>query len=173
MGINGSQVSGDDLAGFDKAGLFGGLFVNRSFGSVWSGELGIVYSAKGSRKIAQPDKGDYVSYLLQLNYIEVPLTARYGFRQFQFELGPSFGVLISSTEENQIGQIVTNREFKDFELSLNAGVIYNVNEHFGVNFRINNSVIPIRPHASGATAAYRLNWGQYNTAINFSLRLSF
>lgn len=171
-GLNASQVSGDDLGGFNKMGLFGGVFVNRAFSDHWSGELGIAFSEKGSRKIAQPDAGDYSSYLLALRYIEIPLTARYGYRDFQFEFGPSIGVLMSYVEENQVGAINLDREFSKIEISMNLGAIYNISQRLGAMIRFNNSILPIRPHASGAIAPYRLNWGQYNSVVNISLRFS-
>lgn len=170
-GLNGTQVSGDELAGFDKLGAFGGVFVNRQLNEIWSAELAIVYSQKGSRKIADPENGDLFSYDLKLDYIEIPVTFRYGHQDFQFEVGPSFGTLISWSEENQNGPVQANRDFKEFEVGMNLGVIYNFSPNFGVNFRFNNSVLPIRPHASGAT--FRLNFGQYNTVLTLALRGSF
>ena len=44
-------------------------------------------------------------------------------------------------------------------------------EHLKLNILGSQSVLPIRKHASGAT--YRLNRGQYNSVLAFTLMVEF
>src|SRR5687768_12714295 len=71
-GFTTSQVSGDNLAGYNKAGLIGGLFVYREISKKFSLRMDFSYVMKGSRKAVHPEIGDFDFYVLKLNYIEVP-----------------------------------------------------------------------------------------------------
>src|SRR5258706_2393375 len=48
-GISTSQVSGDNLAGFNKVGLYAGGFVKNSLGEKWEMQMVKSYIGKGSR----------------------------------------------------------------------------------------------------------------------------
>ncbi len=170
-GFNGSQVSGDDLGGFNKFGGFGGIYTNIDASDNLNIEMEMVYTQKGSRKQARPNKFDFNSYLLQLNYIEVPLLFNFKVKGLGIEIGPSVATLLSFKEADQNGVFVSTRNFFKTEASFNAGVQYSFNKNLKGVFRFTNSVIPIRKHASGAT--YRLNLGQYNTVLTIMLKYSF
>jgi hypothetical protein len=177
FGLNTSQISGDELAGFDKAGLYLGAFANLSGESKpggWQIEVG--YLEKGSRKLPHPDKGDFYSYRLRLNYVETYISYQYFWRTYLwFEAGPSLGVLVRSSEQvNEGGSAsrLDNGEFFDrYDLSLNIGANYRLSETWSLGVRFANSIIPVRPHASGAS--YILNFGQYNEILSFSFRYQF
>jgi len=105
-GIIGSQVSGDNLSGFNKPGLVVGTFVSRKLkNEKASFEFQITYIQKGSRKQVHPDKGDLTFYLLRLNYIEVPLLLKYKIKKFTYEFGPSAASLLKYTVQDQYGYI--------------------------------------------------------------------
>lgn len=171
-GLSSSQVSGDNLAGFDKAGLLFGSAIGLRFSDKFSSQFEIIYVEKGSRKNANPDKNDFTAYKLNLNYIEVPVLIRYHVKpRITLEAGPSLGVLISSKEEDQYGPFINPRPFNKTETSLAGGVNYKISNKLSANWRISNSILPIRPHASGEV--HGLNRGQYNTAMYFTLRYGF
>jgi hypothetical protein len=171
-GICASQVSGDDLSGFDKAGLILGGYVARSLSERVALQMEIMYIQKGSRKNARPDKGDYQSYIMRLNYIEIPVLLNWRHKKkWGFEIGPSIGYLFKSYEADEFGVFVNARPFNPTEIAINFGLNYYMTENLFVNTRYGNSVLPIRDHVSGAT--YKLNWGQYNTAISFTLNYQF
>lgn len=174
-GISATQVSGDDLAGYNKAGVIFGAFTKRILSEKTAVEMEIIYIQKGSRKAARPDKGDMFFYLLNLNYVEVPVLFNYTKGKFTYEVGPSFGALVKSQVQNQEGFYPAghpqNRPFNRMETSINAGITYPIHERFDMNWRISNSILPIRKHLSGAV--YRFNRGQYNTVLQFNLRYRF
>lgn len=172
-GLSTSQISGDALAGFDKAGLYLGAYANLFTTERRGWQMEIAYIEKGSRKLARPDIGDFFSYRLGLNYVETWLLFRYKWnKHLSLEVGPSFGVLVKSKEimnEGSSASRLDNGEYFDrTDLSLNLGVYYHINPVWSVNVRFADSVIPVRPHASNAT--YLLNFGQYNEVLSFSLR---
>lgn len=171
MGISTSQVSGDTYAGFNKIGITGGAFLKRSFSELWDGSFEIIYIQKGSKKVENPDKGEYDSYLLKLNYIEVPILAKYHYKKFTFECGPSVGSLIKNIEESYPNP-PSNRKFNNIETSINFGISYPLlSDKLAFDWRYSNSILPIRAHASGAK--YWFNRGQYNTALSFILHYQF
>lgn len=82
------------------------------------------------------------------------------------EGGLSYGILISQYEEvNGYEYDRITPEFAFGDLSLNIGFFFAVTDHIKFNFRYSNSILPVRPHGSGAT--YRLNKGQYNSVLSF------
>jgi hypothetical protein len=173
-GITATQVSGDNLAGFDQlGGVLGGVVGIPISGKV-DLNLEILFAQKGSRKKAYPDKGDYTEYLLRLNYIEIPLLLQYKHsKRFALEAGPAIGVLVSYKEENELGPFVWSepRPFDKLELSAAVGMLYNLTENWSIVSRFETSMLPIRPHLSGQT--YQLNLGQYNTVLMFALQYRF
>lgn len=175
MGMTGTQVTGDQLSGFNKAGLFGGFFVNRNLGTLGDGQLEINFIQKGSRKNANPDKGDYESYLLRLNYIEVPVMYRFRIKSYlRIETGLMMAYLINSKEFDIQGQVTpdpTVASFKKYDFSAFAGINYRINDNLALSLRYSYSILAIRPKPS--TALYRYNGGQYNEVVCTTLQYQF
>jgi hypothetical protein len=95
-GLSTTQVAGDQLSGFNKAGIIGGGFVNAAMGEKISIQMEILFIQKGSRKPVDIDNNN-AYYVMRLSYIEVPLLFKWQAAQkFNNELGPSFGTLIFS-----------------------------------------------------------------------------
>jgi hypothetical protein len=170
-GIVSSQVSGDNYAGFNKFGIGAGIFLKTLFKEKFSGRIEMLYLDKGSRRTPHPDANDYRSYLLNLKYLEVPLLIGYKTSSVTIEAGPSFGALISSSESNELGDFIDSRPFSRTDLSLHLGALYPLSDNFFINWRISNSVLPIRKHLSDA--GFRLNQGQYNTLLTLTLNYLF
>jgi len=171
-GISTSQVSGDQLAGFNKAGLYAGGFVNTAMGEKWKVQMEISYIGKGSRPTdADREFNPYMIYPT-LNYAEVPVLFIYKARpKINIEAGLAFGVLVYSREEDSFTEQGILRPYYKTEFSYIIGIDYFLTEKLSVNSRWDNSFLPIRKHASGQT--HGLNLGQYNTVIAFSLRYHF
>ena len=167
-GINATQVFGDNFSGPNKAGLYLGVYVNRYFSKRSSIQLELDYIQKGSRKNPDGSTGDYDTYLLRLNYIELPVLYKYDFSEkATLETGLSLGVLVHSYEESNGSTEVSGDDFSSVDFSFNLGFYYTLVKNLRINMRLSNSILPIRPHASGQT--YRWNKGQYNQGIAFIL----
>jgi hypothetical protein len=166
-GLSASEISGDGKWGPNKAGIYAGFFVNRYFSTRSSVQMELDYIQKGSRE--NPDStNNYNFYLLRLNYIEMPLHYKYDFHEkATLEAGLSLGVLVHSYEEGNPGNPVSGGDFSKTDLSLNIGAYYTFIENFRINVRYSNSLIKVRDHSSGAT--YRLNQGQYNEVLSFTI----
>jgi hypothetical protein len=171
-GLGGTQISGDQLSGFDKLGFLAGGFVSTELSEKFNMAGQLLYITKGSKKDQEPEKNDFTTYLLRLRYIELPIVFTWKqSKRFHFEAGPTFGYLLSSYEEDEYGEDPVSREFNDFELGIVASIIVNVKSGFAVNLRYNNSVMPVREHAGGST--YRLNQGQYNSGLMLAAQFTF
>lgn len=164
-GLTSSQVSGDGIFGFEQFGLRAGGFSSYNFTEDWGLSIGIFYNQKGSRK--WPSKNDPYEYRLRIHYIDVPLLAQYQFKKFLFQLGPSVNTYVGHKEQDLYGPIYANREFKRFELSIDALINYYFGQHFWVGLHFSNSLTPIRPHIAGQT--YKWNLGQYNTLLSLNI----
>lgn len=171
-GASTSQVSGDQLAGFNKAGVIAGAGVSARLSKKADFGFEIYYIQKGSLKQSNIDKGDFEYYRLRLNYIEVPLLLEYHLTDnLGMELGPSIATLISSKEEDENGELPGRKEFIKYEVSAVGGLAYHFGSNWGLHFRGEQSIAPIRTHSGGGT--YRLNRGQYNSVLLFALFYQF
>lgn len=172
LGVNASQVSGDMLAGFDKAGINGGLVLTLPLGEYSSFQTELIFSQKGSRR--NPSKTSTSKYIMRLNYIEMPfLFQRRLNKTLTLEAGASFAYLIknSDVEYDANGLIPGMPPFNSYELAVHFGINYQLSDQNYVGFRYSNSVLPIREHAGGGT--YWLNQGQYNSLISLALFHTF
>lgn len=168
-GAVGSQVSGDELGGFNKGGFAGGIGVRTRLKDHWSLGFRIMYIQKGSRKPSKLDQGDPSFYLMRLNYIEVPFMLRYtSTKKFFLEAGPSLGYLLSSYEEDENGEMPFRTPFLDFDLCFNAAAGYPITRNLDFIFTYQQSVVPVR-EAGASSSAFRVNSGQYNSVILFGL----
>ncbi len=77
LGLNATQVDGDEVYGFHKLGLNAGAFAIVPFGKHFSASLETSYSQKGSYQ--RPVYLDSINgeYKLILNYVEVPVLFQY------------------------------------------------------------------------------------------------
>ncbi len=166
-GIATSQVSGDQLGGFNKAGFLVGAFTNKSISPLLSIQMEMTYIQKGSNN---PKMNENSISDISLSYVEIPLLLRYQqSNTIAIEGGIETAFLISSSDNDIYGKIsATNtREFNTTDIGIFIGLDYSISQKLTLNSRISNSIIPIRAHVSGAT--YKLNKGQYNSVLSFAL----
>lgn len=171
-GFTTSQVSGDQLAGFNKSGFeFGGL-VSSKLSQKFDLSFQIVFIQKGSKRPFNPDQGDFDYYKMSLNYIEVPVLFHYNFsKRFQFAAGPAFGTLISSKEEDESGTLIYSKPFKKYDLSVQLGISYMLFNNFYLNLEGSNSLLPIRN--AGIEGGFKVGRDQFNSVLMFSFKYIF
>ena len=171
-GFTTSQVSGDQLAGFNKSGFeFGGL-VSAPLSQKFDLAFQIVFIQKGSKKPIHADIGDYTYYRMSLNYIEIPLLIRYNYsKRFHLETGPAIGKLVSSKEEDAYGEILDSKPFKSYEFSWMGGISYMLLDNFYLNLEGSNSLLPIRN--AGIEGGYQVGRDQFNSVLMFSFKYIF
>ncbi len=181
VGFTASQISGDDLTGFHKVGAHAGGFVNHAI--VPSGrlklQLELDFTMKGSHSHTPKNVIADNFYSLTLGYMEVPLMLVWTAGKwqlwgqkfnFELEIGPAFGVHVFTREREANGLIVGRPPFRWYEFSGLAGISLMVADHHSVNFRFENSIIPVRI----PTWVYdRVVYKQFNTLLTFSYCYQF
>jgi hypothetical protein len=174
-GLSTSQVDGDMYAGYHRAGLIAGVFVNHSLSEKLLWQMEMKFIQKGSFKNENPDVGDYSIYNLRLNYIELPILIRYIYKtHFSFDAGIGVGYLAKYHEADQVGELpydASRPDFHKFELSTQLGAFYHINNNWWINARYSYSILPARDHAGGGV--HWTNRGQYNNVLQFSLYYCF
>ena len=171
VGFTTSQITGDNLTGFNRPGAMAGVFGTYAFNQKnwFVGEINFIQ--KGSYQ--GPRKDGFTKYSLNLNYVELPLLYRFmplG-NHFLFEVGPTLGYLVNYTERSELGDINQVVKFRKYELGILGGINYKIGNGWLVNFRAQQSVLAVRPHQGDATL--RLNAGQYNILLSLNLRYDF
>jgi hypothetical protein len=169
-----SQVQGDTYSGFYKLGMYGGAFVALDLGKIHTLQMEMEFIQKGSRDNADPAKGKYDSYLLRVNYIEVPLVYQVRiYKGFSFEAGPAMDVLVSSYEASDDMEIQNTVPLRPVTLNALAGLSYEILPKLKLDFRFIMSLTSIR---NGETTGYYKRfgvWGQYNDLLAFTVWYRF
>jgi hypothetical protein len=168
-GASTSQVAGDMLGGFNKIGLLAGVYTNLKIKENLKVQLEITYIEKGSRN---PNLHKSTIQEITLSYVEVPISINL---QQKESLGVELGILpafiMSSKMNDYFSEIEIDPSFEKYDFGIFAGINYHLSKKIILNSRISNSIIPIRPHVSGATDGW--NKGQYNTVLSFALHYNF
>ena len=168
-GASTSQVAGDNLAGFNKIGWVAGAYTNLKIKENLQVQLEIIYIEKGSRN---PNLHKNIIQEITLSYVEVPISINL---QQKENLGIELGILpafiMSSKMNDYFSEIEIDPSFEKYDFGIFAGINYHLSKKIILNSRISNSIIPIRPHVSGAKDGW--NKGQYNTLLSFALHYNF
>jgi hypothetical protein len=171
-GFSASQYDGDGYSGFHRVGGIAGVYVGHSISKKFSWNMEIKYIQKGSYQNPNPDPLFFSrKYDLRLNYAEIPFLIKYDYKyKLSFEAGLGLGYLAGHYERlDDIDRYPNgDRPFHKFELSYQLGGYYQITKRLSVNLRYLYSLLPVRPHESGAK--HGLNWGEYNNMISFSLK---
>ena len=145
LDLFGNQIDGDGYGGYNHVGLQFGLGTLIKFDN-GSNAVGfeINYAQKGARKWPQIDEGDDTSFLLRLNYVEVPVFFVFDSWGIPFEIGPLFSYLVNAPNPRYNGiQAPPNMPLREFELGGMFGLNYKISEKLYFKFRITNSITPI------------------------------
>jgi hypothetical protein len=172
-GLVTSQVSGDGLAGWNKFGGSLGAFVQMSFKEDQSVTFEIQYVNKGSRKPGDPDNGDFNTFDMKLNYVEVPITYNYRRNNFQFDLGLYAGVLTGSKIMFNGNDYGIDPPFESLDMGLTGGVHWLASERISFILRGSTSLLPVRPAPNPVQQFSYYEQGQYNQVLYLLLGYSF
>ncbi len=161
-----SQLDGDTYAGYNKAGITAGGYINRNITKKLLWQFGLRYTQKGSR-YANSKLGVY--YKAQLHYMDMPLTIRYRyFKKVDFEAGVSLGYLIKGFEQKGNNDIdEANPPFNKFDLASILGLNYHLNDKIDIGTFFSYSILTVRPYTSGNSDF--MDDGQHNNIIYFIL----
>jgi opacity protein-like surface antigen len=117
---------------------------------------------------------DATMFKTSLHYAEIPVLLQYLHKKkMLFEGGLVPEILLAEKEENQDGIIPDDQRisFHRFSLEATGGAGYFLTDHLIAGVRYTYSLYPARKHASSQTL--RLNWGQRNNVLSFTLYYHF
>ena len=125
-GVSFAHLSG--FTGNDRVGVHGGLFLHHTIDAHWCVQPEILYSSEGQRYF---DAGE--ERTLALNYIQVPVMIQYyATRQFYFEAGPQFGLLINAQDKGNDGDFNAKSDFPTGQVGINIGLGMNFTHQVGI-----------------------------------------
>tara|TARA_B110000196_G_C21051732_1_gene617748 strand:+ start:131 stop:724 length:594 start_codon:yes stop_codon:yes gene_type:complete len=164
-GLTMSQISGDGLAGFDKAGARIGAYISYPIPrKKMNFEVGMQYVQKGSR---MPSGKSISNYSMNLHYLEIPITVNYAFKNgLIIESGLGSGILFSYSEEDAIGDL-NGVSPNIFGLDFICGIQYQLFKHVKFNLRYGNSLLAIRKEDVKNSLEKNKDW--YSSMVTFSL----
>jgi hypothetical protein len=148
-GPNISQVQGDELAGYHKLGITGGLKGITYINETWNVNIELLFTQKGSRNDLVPDNS-IPRIGLDLNYVEVPIYAEIkdwevededgsSYSKVSAHAGFSYGRLISSDVLELPDLLI--EEFKNNDFSYLVGLRFQWNKHWAVSGRYSRSIL--------------------------------
>jgi hypothetical protein len=145
-GFTATQVDGDTYGGYNKAGLQGGVFVNRRLSDLFTAQLEIKYTGKGAKKPVTSSNPDI--YTLTLHYIDMPVLASVKVKQIgSVELGIVPAYLFSAQGKDNGGKFPSDYlvSFNKFDVSSLIGININLFPDLWMNLRYTYSLTSIRP----------------------------
>jgi len=155
LGMNVSQVDGDNLAGFHKVGLHAGagVFVMLNEARTISVSMELLFTQKGSR--TRP--GSFPIDKLVLNYVDLPVQFNYHDKdRMIFSGGFSYGNLFGFKRiVDGIEQQNDDGLFEPREFGYLVTATFLVQEHIGIGLRYSGSLLSFgeanNPLVSGLT----------------------
>ena len=160
-----SQVSGDNLSGYNKLGSRFGAYISYPINKKMSYQLEMQFLQKGSKKPYTENSPE--TYLFELNYIELPATLNYQVKKgISIESGLGTAFLVGYKEQDEITDIDTDKP-NTLALDFLIGIQYEFKKNLKLNIRYANSISRIRKHASEEESG--LNSGQFSSLVSFAL----
>lgn len=150
LGLNASQIDGDQLAGYDKLGLTGGLKVSYALKKPWGMAVEMLYSQRGSQTDRLLNTGGPIR-TIDLKYIEIPVTATYAdwhiqegnYYKVNAEAGLSYGYLFNAyNAEDNVKEPADDLLRND--ISFLFGGNYFFNKRWGLGFRYTRSFTKLK-----------------------------
>ena len=175
LGLSTSQVGGDNLAGFNKAGLLAGAFANTPISELLSFQMEITYLQKGSNNpnINNSEHPNYLKEDISSSYIEVPLLLQYHqSNKMKIEGGVQLAYLINGYYNDLNGEIpiYSVDPFIEYDFGFLLGIDYKYSENISLNTRLSSSILPIGAEDYDGVNAYGASRkGKYNSALSFAI----
>jgi opacity protein-like surface antigen len=176
VGLNASQVDGDNYSGYKKPGVALGGYVQTNLSRTVFAGMELKLMQKGSRNIDSLATNGQIKYVMRLNYIDLPVYL--GFRtseRISLLVGVSPGYLIKGTEYNDFGKFVEEdqKPFKELDLQALLGFRFQLTKRLFVDLRGKYSVVPIREKPGNSLWYWKSN--QFNNLLSTTVlyRLDF
>jgi hypothetical protein len=177
LGLNLTQVDGDEVYGFKKFGanVGAGVLIPFTKNGKWEISLEALFSQKGSYQ--KPQFSDSLitgEYNLRLNYAEVPLMVLFTDKEIvSFGAGFAWGRLVG-VEEWEHGQKVDSTTldsgtYSDNDFSILGDLRFRLWQGLKLNLRYQYSLVKIRTREFEDLAGNTWTRDQYNNVITLRL----
>ncbi len=127
-----------------KPGLQAGIYAQMRFTPYFYLQPELMWISKGSQVLedfVSPNRTNF-----NLNYLSLPILAIYKpSDNLGIEFGPEFAYLLSSNVNNQNLKDILN--FQDFDVALNAGILYEFEKMLFVDFRFSFGLFNVEQFA--------------------------
>jgi hypothetical protein len=171
FGVNGAQLDGDGMGGYNKPGLYGGLYVSREINDAFFWQFELVYSGKGSQRVVRPETLDDGPWLrLSMHYIDIPVTVHYKYTDaWHFHAGVGINYLMGfNYRDPRLNLLNTN--FTNFEAALHLGTSYELMKDLEVFGRFSYSMFSVDPGGPRVPFFAVLQQGAFNNLITLGVR---
>ncbi|NOX85254.1 MAG: PorT family protein [Chlorobi bacterium] len=183
LGMNLTQVDGDEVYGFHKFGLNlgGGVLIPFDKKGKWDVGMELIYTQKGSYQRPQYNEVDTLGnvltgeYKVKLNYVEIPVLVMFTDRErVSFGAGFSYGQLFG-VKEWEHGNLVDSTTlnsgtYKKPDFSVLADFRIRLWKGLKLNFRYQYSLLKIRTREfENLYTGEKWTRNQYNNVITFRL----
>lgn len=173
LGVSATQVDGDNLSGYNKLGPHVGIFVERMFGDKFGLRPEFLFTIKGAKNYVDIDNTAN-PFKSSFYYIEVPFFLSYRVKKFQFEAGPSFGVLMYSYNSDNSGKYVMTDKYNRMEWAAHLGVSYRLKESMQLYGRYSYSMDCVDGGNCGKLfTSPKLRPGYFHNVISVGMRKYF
>ncbi len=149
-GANANQIQGDDLAGYNLLGGYGGVGVYNDISDRWRWSLTIAFSQHGSRATGlEVSRMQSAFDRIRLNYVAVPvaihlmdwLSEDETFYKLEFCAGLEYYRLISAEVTGVDGVDITDiRPYRDNVLGVSVGALYVWSLKWGAGLYYNRGI---------------------------------
>jgi hypothetical protein len=170
-GLNGSQLDGDGLAGYNKASLYTGVYVGRALTDKVYWQLELAYSGKGSQRVVNPETLDEGPWLrLSMHYIDIPFTIHYQYTpQWHFHTGLGMNFLVNYRyKDPRLFDLNTN--FRRWESALVLGTSYQITNHVSAVARFSYSILNIDGVGAPIPFFALLQAGAFNNVLMLGIK---
>lgn len=145
FGINSSQIEGDNLAGYDKLGLNGGVRVGYEVYPGVDAAIELLYSQRGAQNKRRDNSIEKIK--IDLRYLEIPLLASIkdwyveedDYHKVRIDAGFSYGNLFG-TSLTPSALHVGPESLTKHDISYILGANYMFNSRMGVSVRYTRSI---------------------------------
>ncbi len=159
-GLSTNQIDGDTQKGYNKLGLFSGVFVETNFTKVVGAKVELYYIGKGAKQ----NIGGVEVFKTKLNYVEMPFLLKLEpIQKIVLDVGIAVSYLIS-VRQFEYGEEIPSSliDLHNFDYSAIISGSYYFNDNWAFNARFDYSIVPIkRDH----------NW--YNSNFSFGFLYLF
>jgi hypothetical protein len=176
VGINGSQIDGDSMSGYNKGGLRAGVFIDYPISKKTYISFEMLYSMKGSREKDNVDYSDpnYTPgpwFMLRLSYLEVPLIINFKWNEKIIVYGGIGAGILVGSKFIDIDKIENPdaKPIRTFDLIPQIGLKYQPFPRIAIFTQFSYSILNIGKDKS-KTLLSRTNRGMHNNVISAGIR---